>query len=406
MKQCLLFLIIIIVLSVIGCVNNNANTQYGDNVSKYYQQWNHTYNNSYDSLILNDVIPTSDGGYIGIGDGTAPLYIIKMGASGNELWNCSYYGTTGRSIIQDPDGSYIILGTTNNYSPYAATYFFNNSFINVTKINSSGLIQWSRNYGTGKINEPSSIIVLSDGDYALTGYTIPSGDNQNKSAYLVKIDKKGNMIWNNTYGNNSEGMNVRQEADGGYLLLGISWPPTRLFYVKTDPGGKELWENYYSAWAMTPHVGTTKTDDGGNIICATADDNYGIRIIKTDKFGNEQWNNSITTMCENTTRNIRQENGEGLWVSRASNNTFLVIGFSVSYSQNYLDIFNVDNDGKLNGNITYIPIGNNHVNFIYPTSDGGFLAVGGYNKDIAPPSNWESIFRYDSYIIKIGYNPG
>ncbi len=81
-------------------------------------------------------------------------------------------------------------------------------------------------------NNKSAIKQTKDGGYIIAG-------GKNGSAWLLKIDKNGEEVWQNTYSLGDFGYTraVIQTSDGGYLYAG--WEGI----VKADSNGVEEWKN-------------------------------------------------------------------------------------------------------------------------------------------------------------------
>lgn len=79
---------------------------------------------------------------------------------------------------------------------------------------------WSKTYGGTGDENARSLIVTSDGGYALVGITSAG----NGDAWLVKTDAFGNMQWNKTYGGTlwDYAYSLVATPDGGYALAGSS----------------------------------------------------------------------------------------------------------------------------------------------------------------------------------------
>ncbi len=101
--------------------------------------------------------------------------------------------------------------------------------LSLTIPNSSGSgstvpsIEWYRQYG-GSGTVAYSVVQTSDGGYALAGY-VQSNDPYRTNFWLVKVDSKGNKIWNETYaafGGTADAVaySAVQTSDKGYALAG------------------------------------------------------------------------------------------------------------------------------------------------------------------------------------------
>ena len=133
----------------------------------------------------------------------------------------------------------------------------------LVKVDASGNIVWSHSYSQAGIGAASSLILTSDGGYALVGTT------QNEDFLLVKTDDKGNFKWSKTYGSQDKdgGSSIIQNIDGSYVMAGLMW--NRSTYggvglVKVDSAGNLLWlRNYPSTGIHSTMVGAS---DGGYVL--------------------------------------------------------------------------------------------------------------------------------------------
>jgi hypothetical protein len=194
-------------------------------------QWNKAYGGLYED-VANSVQQTSDGGYIvcgytsSFGKGLEDFWLVKTDSNGNMQWNKTYGGKDGdyaHSVQQTTDNGYIIAGST--YSLGAGLEAW------LVKTDSSGSMQWNKNYGGSLDDEAYEAQQTSDGGYIIAGFTDSFANN--RDIWLIKTDSSGNVEWNRTYGGNEkdEACVVQQTSDGGYMIagttysFGASWDP-------------------------------------------------------------------------------------------------------------------------------------------------------------------------------------
>ena len=81
---------------------------------------------------------------------------------------------------------------------------------------------WSQTYGGTNVDWATSVIVTSDGGYAIAGKTLSFGNGDD--IWLVKTDADGNMEWNKTYGGEEDdrAYSVIESSDGGYAITGFA----------------------------------------------------------------------------------------------------------------------------------------------------------------------------------------
>ena len=174
------------------------------------------------------------------------------------------------------------------------------------------LEQWNRSFGGNGEDSAWCIQQTSEGGYIVAGTTASYGKGIEgyPDAWLIKVDKSGNMQWNKTYGETyfDEGYFTRQTSDGSYVLSGYTFPSgyAEPWLIKTDKKGNEMWNKVsdnITHWDYLQYR-AERTSDGGYVIGDTVeheigerDDlvlvDYDIIITKYDMSGNQQWNNTF-----------------------------------------------------------------------------------------------------------------
>jgi FlaG/FlaF family flagellin (archaellin) len=221
-------------------------------------EWNQTYGSLSSDWVEPSIqsacslIKTSDGGYAiagyvhSLGAELADFWLIKTNLHGSMLWNETYGGTdvdVAQSLVATPDGGYAITGYTYSFGAGRTDCW-------LVKTDASGSMQWSKTYGGTESDAFGSSISVSDGGYALLGYTDSFGSG-NGDFWLVRTDASGNMLWNETYGGTD--VDVAQSLvatpDGGYAIVGYTKSfgagVLDLWLVKTDEKGNN--PNYSSS---------------------------------------------------------------------------------------------------------------------------------------------------------------
>src|SRR5690606_14530310 len=115
--------------------------------------------------------------------------------------------------------------------------------------------------------------------------------------WLLKLDASGNLLWEKTFGysGNDQGQSLLQTSDGGYFLTGFmdfdgieprhSQPITQgvqhgvgeFWAVKTQPSGKEEWNQYYGGTNNDRAFDVVQTPDGGYIMVGNSEsDDFNI----------------------------------------------------------------------------------------------------------------------------------
>ncbi|TKJ44338.1 hypothetical protein CEE36_00945 [candidate division TA06 bacterium B3_TA06] len=196
--------------------------------------WNQMYGDSYEEFEgvkeASCVKQTSDGGYIVtacIPPSFSPpprvrgaIWLLKTDSQGDSVWAKTYGGESEEdtvdiaapgSVIQTPDGGYVVGGTRQ---------LNNSSAVWLLKTDAQGDTLWTRTYGDGA-EVCEWLDVTSEGGYILAGWTTSFGAG-GADFWLIKTDENGDTIWTRTYGGTrfERCHHVRQTPDGGYILIG------------------------------------------------------------------------------------------------------------------------------------------------------------------------------------------
>ncbi|MEJ2281905.1 MAG: hypothetical protein P8X97_08405, partial [Candidatus Bathyarchaeota archaeon] len=143
------------------------------------------------------IVQTSDGGYaiaggcmdIGV---SYDFWLVKTDENGIMQWNQKYRAGNGleiaRSLVQTPDGGYAMVGETYSIGAGSDDFW-------LVKTDENGNIQWNRTYGGQNSDVANSLIVTSDGGFALAGRTYSYGSG-NSDYWLIKTDANGIVQWN------------------------------------------------------------------------------------------------------------------------------------------------------------------------------------------------------------------
>lgn len=304
--------------------------------------WDKTYGgNDYDDLQKMVALP--DGGFLLAGDSysgksgdkTQPLmapcseyegckndfWIIRTDANGKKLWDKTI-GTTNfesftydnlTTVVATPDGGFLLGGST-QYDWYDSNYL-------VIKIDANGNKLWEKQYGGTDTDELRAIVATPDGGFMLAGSSVSSiGRDKtanNKSGvcdsfdgncpfdnWLVKIDAKGNKVWDKTIGgaNSDDLATIVATPDGGYLLGGTSGSsksgdksearvggacdeygncPLDYWVVKVDATGKKVWDKTIGSTNNDNLNALTLATDGSFLVSGTSTTGKGESITHT-----------------------------------------------------------------------------------------------------------------------------
>lgn len=142
--------------------------------------------------------------------GNFDYWIVKLDTAGNILWDKAYGGNSSdylTAIVNTNDRGFLLGGyslsdiggdKTQNSIGGVGDYW-------IVKIDSLGNKQWDKTYGGLETEELTSIEVLSDGGYLLSGRSASDGGPDKSEdnlggfqTWVIKIDSVGNKEWDKT----------------------------------------------------------------------------------------------------------------------------------------------------------------------------------------------------------------
>ena len=278
-----------------------------------------------------DAIATSNGGFLLVGytwshGNKQQIYAIKTDFHGNTEWEKTYGGSMweiGYAVIEVAGGGYVIAGFSN--SPGISS---GNTDMYLVKIDAQGEVVWEKSYGNqGFPNHEWAYDIIQTLD---EGYIIVGARDRYSSgsvnALVLRTDKAGNIIWEKEFLDESQVSeaiySISSSTDGAfYLCSSLNSIASPDIYqpriIKIDGSGNIDWQRKFNSnsrkyhqfratvtqWGEIVIVGSsaqqlatghkedafmTKIDSKGNIIWTypygTADhDDWGWSVFETPK---------------------------------------------------------------------------------------------------------------------------
>ncbi|GAB4456144.1 MAG: hypothetical protein OHK0036_19900 [Bacteroidia bacterium] len=226
------------------------------------------------------VIETPDGNYVVVGTtdsyGVTPdikdIWVVKINPSGQVIWNKTFGGVQSideaKSVVPALDGGVVVVGDTYEFAADGTAMPSN---IMIIKIDDKGNEVWKKVIGGAAINEQSTGIVQTKDGYAIVGNIETTGKKWD--IWLVNIDKEGNKKWESNYGGgDNEGANdILITKDGGFLMVGYTYTfavgSHDYWVVKTDANGKEQWNKVFGGVSTDEAFAVLEAKDGNYVVC-------------------------------------------------------------------------------------------------------------------------------------------
>lgn len=216
---------------------------------------------------LFDMVPTVDYGFIlagsslsdktGIkkenGQGSLDYFIWKMDQNGEEEWQLSFGGEGQdilKKIIPTSDVGYLLGGySDSDKGSFKTSENKGKNDIWLVKLDAKGGVQWQQSYGGQGDDKLIAIKQVKGGGYLIAATTNSAKSEAKKDErlggldfWIIKIDKKGVVEWEQTFGGqyNDEPRTI-VETDKGYIIGGVSNSPISGTKQKENYGGYDIW---------------------------------------------------------------------------------------------------------------------------------------------------------------------
>ncbi|QNF31654.1 T9SS type A sorting domain-containing protein [Adhaeribacter swui] len=453
--------------------------------------------------ILNAVLPTPDGGYLVGGTsnsthsgdksqaskGLQDYWVVKITGTGRKLWDKTFGGGAAENLASlaiCSNGDYLLGGSSG--SGYSGDKEQSKRGIIdywLVRITASGTKIWDKAYGGIKSSyrdpgtDPtdttnayvnyygtstlSAIVATTDGGFLLGGTSNAatgrekSEDNLGKNYtarnkyWVVKIDDKGNKVWDKTYAGglfestNGIGANtytvysgdsdlkaIVSTPDNGFLLAGNSTSTigkdktealrgdfNDYWAVKIDAQGRKQWDKSLGGLRYDFLAAAVNGSAGGFVLGGASDSDMGgdkSEFNRTEK-GVKQYDYWLVQILDENTPlanwNMRYGgSGNDLFTSviKTSDGGYLSGGYTNSgvsgdktqanRGENDYWIVKSDKNGKKLWDKRFGGSGNDYLNLVIQTQDKGYLLAGSSFSGIGGDKSQDSRGDRDYWIVK------
>ncbi len=301
--------------------SHNAGDDMNMNIIKFDATGNVIWNNHYGADETEEpwqVIECKDGGILtvgytdsyGGGSGMKDVWILKVDKDGKKQWDKVYVTNEAIdeavSVVEDADGNFMVAGNTIPINPG------NISDVILMKISPEGKEIWKKEYKEIGNDEAGEIVAVQDG-YMIAGRM--EVEKKRWDAAVIKIDKDGNKVWTKTYGGNDNDIAnaIEPTKDGGFVIAGNSSSYAKVgsfdaWVVKIDKNGETVWENTFGGGSSDEILSLVELADGSIIgvgytevyvatsttnMANTSKDGSDILLVKITAKGDDIWQRNI-----------------------------------------------------------------------------------------------------------------
>ncbi len=232
-------------------------------------QWARTFGGPADDWAYS-LVGTTDGGLAvagytaSFGSGGTDFMVTRVSSSGSLDWARTFGGAGDEraySIVEIPDGGLVIAGYTTSFGSGGTDFL-------LIKLSSSGDLDWAKTFGGVQYDWASSATRTSDGGLVVAGYTSSFG-NGGADFILLKISSSGTLDWAKTFGGvDDEWAYSINEIPGGDLILAgytssFSAGPADAMILRITPSGDLRWARTAGGGAGDYSCGAAWCPDGG-----------------------------------------------------------------------------------------------------------------------------------------------
>ena len=306
----------------------------------------------------------------------------------NKSYKLDYIKTFGGSnddeandIINTSDGGFMVIGSSKSSDGLIQKKIGSESDILLIKFDSNKSIEWVKNYGGSKDDRGQSVVEVSGIGYALLGYSMSNdGDASNNEGFhdnwVILIDSIGNIIWEKSYGfsGHDHAYNIIQTKDGNLFFNGfldvtasrglgstekvgksIKHGVGEFWCHKIDLEGNILWRKYFGGTNNDSSYDSIETAEGDFILVGSSEssDNdisspkgsYDIWVIKLTSNGDFLWERSYGGSKYETANSIIQSSDNKIHILGSTLSNDKDISFQMGSSDFWL--LTLDSDGNL-----------------------------------------------------------
>lgn len=175
--------------------------------------------------VARRISKTSDGGFVISGEENSfnyGVFISKFTSGGDTSWcrtyRAGFSSYEGFGVDQTSDGGYIMAANTYGGS-------IGGKDMIALKVTSSGAVSWVKELGTINTEQATDIIQTNDGGYVISGTAMPGGSYYDM--VMAKLNSSGVLQWSKNYSGQygttyamDARFQVTQTSDNGLVTIG------------------------------------------------------------------------------------------------------------------------------------------------------------------------------------------
>jgi len=259
--------------------------------------WEKTYGEKFEDkaehiLVTKNGDPLITGSQMTASSSYIDMWIVKLNSDGDKMWDKKFGGhfrTYGKSAAELGD-KYIVAGY---FEPNREEKYKEDMGL-ILAISAEGNLLWEKIFGGEKEDGFNNVLVTKKNEIVVTGFTESKGKNGSEDFWTMKLNEKGEMIWEQTFGDiSSDKAESITEVEGGFVVCGQTssreTSSEDILLVKYDNSGKLSWSTTIGKDMNEKPYAILSTADGGIVIASEKCTHYnydskpvkcGMNIVK------------------------------------------------------------------------------------------------------------------------------
>ena len=354
--------------------SKNVEAETHEKVVTENSQWAYFYQGPNGDSV-NAVTQTSDGGFVlvgatdSFGSGNMDLWVIKIDAEGNILWEKTYGDgnlETANDVAEAENGDLLIVGTMFVYPPQGIEDGYR-----ILRLSATGEVIWQKQFD--KYSDKNSILVTVDQGIVVAGGWSPSGPSDLTS--IVKLDLNGNFLWQKLYNEptflyDGTYFSIDETPNGDFIASFPTEDWAHQWIARLDSQGNIEWQKFLDGPLVFSFTVNAIGNDGFYVSGRTQTNTI---ILRLDPAGNIVWQKSLSTSTYIS-----------IWSAAATHDGGIILVGNLE-TPNYF-VVRLDANGNLLWSHSYA---GGRVQDVAQTTDEGFIVVGSeYVGKAAAPYPW------------------
>lgn len=367
------------------------------------------------------------------GAGGSDIWVVKLNNWGEIIWSKTFGGTkddVATDVIETKDKSILVVATTLSTDGEAAGNGSRGGII-LLNLRTDGSIIWRKVFASGYFageiafaradaNSKPTIKQTADGGYILGASVTPINTSD---FWLSKLNSTGDIQWTKTFGSSqNDWMNeVIVCADGGFLMVGGTEASNNeisgagkgfidIYVVKVDALGRLLWQKALGGTNLDIAFSAIETSDNGYIVVGETNSSNGDMtpnlgqkdgfLLKFANNGNLIWKVLTGGDDIDGLYTIRKTNDGKIFAMGSSSSVIGKVKPKGPVGDMWL--VNIENSGIITSHTMFGGADADIARGAFPTADGGFIVAG--NSDSVDGNLTDNKGSTDFWAVKVG-NP-